>query len=113
MDKALKYHHIISELFEEFINFWDNGDGVQRKSLYDEHSKTYTLVYYGWQDNKRYLHGIAFHLQLLDDEVWIHQNNTQYLIIDELVEKGIEKTDIVIGFIPNMVKKYTDSLISV
>ena len=99
MDKKLRYHKSILELLAEYVDFWHNDDGIERKVLYDEKSKTYTLLYYGWQYGKRYLHGISFHLQLKGESVWIHQNNTQYLIADELIENGIAKEDIVLGFL--------------
>jgi XisI protein len=107
MDNTLNYHIIIMELLDEYIVFWQNGDGIERKVLYDNTSKTYTLVSYGWQDKKRYLHGISFHLQIIDSKVWIHQNNTQYLIADELIEKGVARTDIVLGFIHERDRAYS------
>jgi hypothetical protein len=107
MDNTLKYHNSIMELLNEFITFWHNGDGVERKVLYDAQSKTYTLVSYGWQEKKRYLHGIAFHLQIIDSKVWIHQNNTAYLIADELIEKGVAREDIVLGFLPERDRAYS------
>jgi hypothetical protein len=109
MDKTLKYHTIILELLGEFVDFWHNGDGVERKVLYDEKSQTYTLIYYGWQDNKRYLHGVSFHLQRIEDKIWIHQNNTQYLIADELIEKGIAKEDIILGFSYEVHRQYENN----
>jgi XisI protein len=107
MDNALKYHTIILELLNEFVTFWHNGDGVERKVLYDAQSTTYTLVSYGWQDKKHYLHGITFHLHRVDTKIWIHQNNTQYLIADELVEKGVARKDIVLGFVEPEARAYS------
>jgi hypothetical protein len=95
------------ELLNEFIAFWQNGDGVERKVLYDEASKTYTLISYGWQDKKRYLHGTAFHLQIIGTKVWIHQNNTEAMITDELIEKGVAREDIVLGFLPERDRAYS------
>jgi hypothetical protein len=33
-------------------------------------------------------------------KIWIQCNNTEREIVDELMEKGVERQDIVLGFIP-------------
>jgi XisI protein len=40
----------------------------------------------GWQDNKRYIHAIAFHISISNQKIIIQQNNTEAQIADELVE---------------------------
>ena len=49
---------------------------------------------------------VALHFDLINDKVWIQQKNTDILIADELVERGISKSDIVLGFIPEKVRHY-------
>ena len=38
-------------------------------------------------------HLVAFNIEIIDGKVWIHQNNTEAMIADELVEKGTAKED--------------------
>jgi hypothetical protein len=44
---------------------------------------------------------------MIDTKVWIHQNNTQYLIADELIEKGVAQEDIVLGFLSEQDRAYS------
>jgi XisI protein len=102
MDKSIKYEQTVSELLEEYVTFWGSSEGVYRRVLADKAHHTYQLIAYGWQDGKRYVHNVAFHLEIIDGKVWIHQNNTEAMIADELIEKGVDKKDIILGFIaPN------------
>lgn len=107
MDKSLIYHNTILAVLQEFVDFWENGDGIIRNVFYDNSNQTYMLVGYGWQEKKRYIHSVYFHLQLIGTKVWIHQNNTQYLIADELIEKGVNREDIVLGFLSERDREYS------
>lgn len=42
---------------------------------------------------------MAFHFDIVDEKIWIQQNNTEAMIADELVERGVPATDIVLGFV--------------
>jgi hypothetical protein len=107
MDKTARYELIILDLLSEYAHFWGSDGGIKRRVIADKNIHTYQLISYGWQDGKRYVHNIAFHLEIIDDKVWIHQNNTEAMIADELMEKGVDKKDIVLGFIPDKERVYT------
>ncbi len=107
MDKTTRYESIIIELLAEYADFWGSGNGIKRCVITDKNNHTYQLMSYGWQDGKRYIHNIAFHLELIGDKIWIHQNNTEAMIADELMEKGVSRKDIVLGFIPDKDRIYT------
>lgn len=75
--------------------------------LIDREHQHHQLLTIGWhRDN--YIYTIAFHFSIQEGKVWIQQNNTESLIADELVAKGIPKTDIVLGFQPPQYRQYTD-----
>jgi hypothetical protein len=40
-----------------------------------------------------------FHFQIIDGKVWIHENRTDIDLIEVFTEKGIAKSDIVLGFV--------------
>jgi hypothetical protein len=100
MDKTAGYESIVLEMLAEYANFWGSDNDIKRKVIADKDNHNYQLISYGWQNGKRYIHNIAFHLEIIDEKIWIHQNNTEALIADELMERGVSKGDIVLGFIP-------------
>lgn len=100
MDKVTRYQKSIKEVLEQHINF-PNALYPDLRSLYIESGdKThYMVITVGW-DGDDYSHNTAFHLELLDNsQVWIHENNTDIVIEEELIEKGIISDDIHIGMI--------------
>lgn len=107
MDKSLKYEQAILNLFEEYATFWRTNTGVENHIIADKERHRYQLILVGWQDGKRYVHSVAFHIEIIDGRIWIHQNNTEALIADELIAKGVQKSDIILGFIPPNERIYT------
>jgi XisI protein len=107
MDKTLKYQDAIVKVLTEFSEFWKTKRGVKNQVVVDKDHHIYQLNIFGWQDSKRYVHLVAFHLEIIDDKVWIHQNNTEAMIGDELIEAGIAKNDIVLGFLEPEVRQYS------
>jgi hypothetical protein len=107
MDKTAQYESAVLTLLSEYAEFWGSNNGIKRRVIADKDNHTYQLISYGWQDGQRYVHNLAFHLEIIDGKVWIHRNNTEALIADELIEKGVTKNDIVLGFIPDKERVYT------
>ncbi len=99
MDKTIKYQKAIITVLNEFAEFWRSSRGVRNQVVADTTNHIYQLNMFGWQNGKVYVHLVAFHIEIIEGKVWIHQNNTEAMIADELVEKGIAKEDIVLGFL--------------
>lgn len=58
----------------------------------------FILLVMGWS-KKKYKHGVVFHFEIKGDKVWLHANHTDIDIGERLAEKGIPKSDIVLGFV--------------
>lgn len=99
MDNTLIYEKAIIELLEEYACFWDTEESIKNHIIIDKERNRYQLVIIGWRDDSRFVHSVAFYIEIQNGKVWLHQNNTEALIADELVEKGIAKNDIVLGFV--------------
>lgn len=67
----------------------------------------FQLVRIGWEGDA-FAHNTVFHFDVKPDgKVWIQVNNTDVDIAAELVEQGIEKSNIVLGFQPPRYRQYT------
>jgi hypothetical protein len=101
MDNTLKYSKAIEQLMYEYADFWGTQHGITNQVLTDTIHHNYMLISLGWEQSaKRYIHSISFHIQVINGKVWVHQNETEEMIADELIEKGIAREDIVLGFLP-------------
>jgi hypothetical protein len=111
MDNTLKYQRIICDLLAEYEVYLSKAQGLKDQILTPEivtdtiHNR-YQLLLRGW-NGYQYTFKIAFHLDIINGKVWLQQNNTEFRIADELVENGIPKLDIILGFIIPQQRQYT------
>lgn len=100
MDKVKHYQQIILDVLQAYAAIPPTYPTTLRDDVVaDTERNHFQIVSLGWENN-RYVYEVVFHLDILDGKVWIQQNNTEADIATELVERGIPKSDIVIGFQP-------------
>jgi len=110
MEKVKKYEKIIIDYFEAYAERRNNNPHPYPIKLYvvaDTKRKHYQLINMGWEDNRQH-HACLFHIDIIDDKVWIQRNLTEILIAEDFVERGIPKHDIVLGVIHPKRRKDTE-----
>lgn len=53
-------------------------------------------------------YGVVLHIDIIDGKIWIQQDGTEIGSANELVELGVPRQDIVLGFDPPNLRQYTD-----
>ncbi|WP_020595106.1 XisI protein [Spirosoma panaciterrae] len=107
MDKVAKYRQIIEELLHEYASVKGSlTPGIKSQPIIDRPNNHYQLLRTGWHNN-RFVYTILFHFDIIDSTVWIQQNNTDILIADELISRGVEKGDIILGFISEQARQHS------
>jgi len=98
MEKINHYQHIITTLLEEYAAIPPSYPTTLRDELIiDTQRNHFQLLTVGWEGD-RFVHEAIFHLDIIDGKVWIQQNNSEAKLTDELIERGVLKSDIVLGF---------------
>jgi hypothetical protein len=111
MMNLIQYREAIQALLQDYAAF-DQGDpDVDMELILDTIRDHYQLVHVGWQDESR-VYGCVLHLDIKDGKVWLQHNGTENDIAAELVEMGIPKTDIVIGFHSPFKRQFTEYAVS-
>lgn len=96
-EKLKKYEKIIIDTLREYaVMFNQQRDGLEAKVIIDKEGKHYQLLNCGWRKDD-YQFYIIFHFDIKNGKVWVQENRTDVLIAQELTEKGINKSDIVLG----------------
>lgn len=105
MDKVKQYEQYILQFLEEQANEKvANLENVETQIIADSIRHHYQLLRIGWI-NGEFVYYCVFHFDIKDGKVWIQQNNTELLVADILMEKGVKKSDIVLGFISPYLRK--------
>jgi hypothetical protein len=73
-----------------------HGD-IHNETVFDDENRRYLVVSQGRLGKKR-VHGCLLHVEIIGDKIWIQRDGTEDGIAGELVEAGIPKERIVLGF---------------
>ena len=104
MDRTKKYQQVIIGLLEEYSSIQPSyPTGLRDEVVADTVRNHFQLVSLGWE-GPRFVYEVVFHLDILDGKVWIQQNNSEADLIAELVERGVPKSDVVVGFQPAAIR---------
>jgi XisI protein len=67
----------------------------------------YQVITMGWE-GYRFVHDCPIHMDIIDGKVWVFQNMTEWEIDKLLQARGVPKSDIVAGFLPEELREQID-----
>ncbi len=106
----VKYHQQILVNYLEGLAQKKNtslGSGPTCYVIADTQNHQYQLTYIGWHERKYYFN-VLMHFSIKPDgKIWLQQNNTEILLGPALEERGVAKSDIVVGFRPEYMREAT------
>ena len=109
MDKIKKYQKIILDILKEQAEIpVATMPKLEFQVISDKEHNHYQLVMTGWNQKDHFVYSVLFHFDIKSNgKIWILVNNTDILIAEELVERDVLKSDIVLGFHSEMVRPHT------
>lgn len=106
MDKLDTYRNIIKNVLLPYTKIPYSYGAIECKAIFDSENDSYLLITLGWDGIKR-IHGCLVHIDIIDGKIWVQRDDTEDGVTYELVNAGIPKDQIVLGFHPENVRPYT------
>ncbi len=106
MDR-IDYGEIIEKIIQQHAREQSEKDLDRVQVVFDRERDRYLLLYVGWHDEDR-IHGCPIHINIKNGKVWIEQDFTEEGLANQLMELGVPKTDIVLGFRAPYVRQFTE-----
>jgi hypothetical protein len=97
MDNLERYRQFVKQILSEHAEISTTTNMVKAELIFDTEHDHYQLAYVGWQGDKR-VFGPVMHFDIQEGKIWIQYNGTEESVAERLVEMGVPKNDIVIGF---------------
>jgi XisI protein len=97
---------IIREVLQELVGK-DSRGIIHYDAIFDDEHGRYQVLSIGFEGLRQVIHPLAY-LEIKEGLIWLHADNTDYGIAEELERQGIGKDQIVLGFQPASVRQYTD-----
>lgn len=98
MDIITKYKKILRAEMEYQASIPFSNANLKIHLVINKEETEFVLLKLGWV-NKIFKHGLLFHFEIKGEKVWLYKNHTDIDIGTRLAEKGIPKSDIVLGFV--------------
>lgn len=95
--EKLNYQQIIIDLLKTHLNAQKDTDSVEAQLAIDTTNDHYQLLFIGWQGEKR-IYGCPIHIDIKAGKIWIQQDFTEVGIAQQLIDRGVPKSDVVLGF---------------
>ena len=111
MDKLTHYRKLIREILSNHTKIPYPQGNIKFETVFDSESDRYLLMILG-RENKRYEHGCLIHVDIINDKIWIQRDGTEIGVANELVEAGIPKEEIVLGFKSPQHRRATEFAVS-
>ena len=106
MDSIAHYKEIIQHLIYQYASYKPSHGEITTEAVIDSKLEHYEVIHVGW-DGERRVHGCIIHIDIIGDKVWIQYDGTSPGIALELVDAGIPREAIVLGFHPARVRHHT------
>jgi hypothetical protein len=107
MGKIKKYEQYILNILKEYAKIRYVNLDAENQLIVDKVNHQYQIVTIGW-DKGNFVHDCPIHLAIIDGKIWIQWNMTEIDFGKELTDKGVPKSDIVIGFLSPEIREYSE-----
>lgn len=99
MDKRAHYRDLIKQILTDYAELLAKQPepGIETLLSFDEVRDQYLWLQTGWSKKHR-VYGITLHVRLQNGKIWIEQDWTEDGIATDLLNAGVPREDIVLGF---------------
>jgi hypothetical protein len=107
MERNEKYRQLIRDMLTEHARVPYFYGQLQSVPVFDTEGDHYLMLAHGWEGKKR-VHDCMIHVDIIEGKFWIQYDGTEYGIAQELLDAGVPKEHIVLGFkLPEM-RQYSE-----
>ena len=80
---------------------------AENQLIVDKENHQYQIVTIGW-DKGNFVHDCPIHLAIINGKIWVQWNMTEIDFGKELTDRGVPKSEIVIGFLSPEIREYSE-----
>ncbi|MCU0541161.1 MAG: XisI protein [Oscillatoriaceae cyanobacterium Prado104] len=104
--ESLNYREAVQTILKNLVKNRSNSQ-TEVQLIFDTERDRYQVLNIGWQDLSR-VFGCIIYVEIKDGKIWIERDGTEIGVANELVELGVPKQDIVLGFKAPYKRKFTE-----
>jgi hypothetical protein len=106
MEKIERYSKAIQDLLTEYALPPFKTETIL---VADTNNHHYQVLRNGWVERDSYVLRVVLYFRIKPTgKIWIMENTTEDDVAEALIKRGVEKMDIVLGFLPEYVRQYSE-----
>jgi hypothetical protein len=103
--EKLNYYDLVEKILKQYATI-TTDEGTVVELITDRSGGHYLVMFIGWRDEVQ-VYGSLIHIDIKENQIWIQLDGTQEGIAQQLVEAGVPKSDIVLGYRSPIVRQFT------
>jgi hypothetical protein len=108
MDRITLQRDAVQAILNDYHRLNQQTTGTIESMVITDHEQDqYLLILSGWNGTRR-IRNIFFHIRLKQGKVWIEEDWSEEGFANEIMQRGIERSEIVLGFQPPQVREFTE-----
>ena len=107
MDKLTHYRALVEAVIKDRAGHKVSHGQIDTQGIVDRERDHYAVVHVGWDRGKR-VFGTVLQLDIINGKIWVQFEGSDRAAAEDLVAAGVPHEDIVLGFQPPDIRKYTD-----
>ena len=109
MDKVTRYKQLIKQALTNYAELLQSPPKSELEviPIFDDEREQYLIFRTGWKEERR-LRYMPLYVRICNDKIWIEEDMTEEGIATYLLEQGVPREDIVLGFQPPQMRPYTE-----
>ncbi|MBC8183815.1 XisI protein [candidate division KSB1 bacterium] len=111
MDSLINYRQLVKNALRKLTEIPYAHGEIHFETIFDSEADRYMLMVLGRRNKKR-VHSCLAHIDIIDGKLWIQRDGTEHGIAKELLDAGIPKDHIVLGYRTPEIRKQTGLAVS-
>jgi len=107
MDRLESYRHTVTQILGDYAKIPYAHPDITSETVFDREADRYLLMVLG-REQGRHVHSCIVHIDIIGDKIWIQRDGTEYGIAQQLVDSGVPKQNIVLGFKSPAIRQHTE-----
>ena len=114
MDRLTAYRAAIKKILGDFADLLNRDRTTKELDtvfLCDETNDLYMVYQIGWDRNK-HISTPSIFIRIIEGKIWVEVNWTEIELGEELMELGVAKEDIRVGWVPPFMREPEESVVA-
>ncbi|MGH9801107.1 MAG: XisI protein [Blastocatellia bacterium] len=109
MDKMTKYRETVKQILTEHVDISRRqaAPDVEKLLIADDEHGHYIWLRLGWKNGQRQ-NSPVIQARVKDGKIWVEEDWTDICFVEQLLEAGVPKEDIVLAFHAPELREYTE-----